>query len=153
MIYACVPSLHWKTLYSLNHYTATHCTITLGLTTLHIFLGMTTWKQKLLNVLLMMGILVPRTCWGKKTTYFVTSGWFFTFQYLYDAVTWTSNLLWLFVLLTVLTWIRGRPSKQTLYHRQMQQTDLWFKLDVWVWCDQCCLQNSIRHGMGLLRLW
>jgi hypothetical protein len=29
----------------------------------------------------MMGILVPKTCWGNKTTYFVASGWFFTFQY------------------------------------------------------------------------
>jgi hypothetical protein len=27
---------------------------------------------------LMMGILVPKTCWGNKTAYFVTSSWFFT---------------------------------------------------------------------------
>jgi hypothetical protein len=27
----------------------------------------------------MMGILVPETCWGNKTAYFVASGWFFTF--------------------------------------------------------------------------
>jgi hypothetical protein len=36
-------------------------------------------KWKLLIVLLMMGILVLETCWGNKTTYFVASGWFFTF--------------------------------------------------------------------------
>jgi hypothetical protein len=33
----------------------------------------------LLIVLLMMGILVPETCWGNKTAYFVTSSWFFNF--------------------------------------------------------------------------
>jgi hypothetical protein len=27
----------------------------------------------------MMDILVPETCWGNKTAYFVASGWFFTF--------------------------------------------------------------------------
>jgi hypothetical protein len=27
----------------------------------------------------MMGILVPETCWGNKTGYFVASSWFFTF--------------------------------------------------------------------------
>jgi hypothetical protein len=31
------PSHHWQTLYSPNHHTATHRTITLGLTILHIF--------------------------------------------------------------------------------------------------------------------
>jgi hypothetical protein len=33
----------------------------------------------LLIVLLIMGILVPETCWGNKTAYFVASSWFFTF--------------------------------------------------------------------------
>jgi hypothetical protein len=41
------------------------------------------WPPKsgscLLILLLMMGILVPETCWGNKTAYFVASGWFFTF--------------------------------------------------------------------------
>jgi hypothetical protein len=27
----------------------------------------------------MMGILVPETCWGNKTAYFVAYSWFFTF--------------------------------------------------------------------------
>jgi hypothetical protein len=27
----------------------------------------------------MMGILMPETCWGTKTAYFVASSWFFTF--------------------------------------------------------------------------
>jgi hypothetical protein len=27
----------------------------------------------------MMGILVPETCWGNKTAYFVARSWFFTF--------------------------------------------------------------------------
>jgi hypothetical protein len=26
-----------------------------------------------------MGILVPETCWGNKTAYFVATSWFFTF--------------------------------------------------------------------------
>jgi hypothetical protein len=26
-----------------------------------------------------MGILVPETCWGNKTAYFVAYSWFFTF--------------------------------------------------------------------------
>jgi hypothetical protein len=29
--------------------------------------------------ILMMGMLVPETCWGIKTAYFVESSWFFTF--------------------------------------------------------------------------
>jgi hypothetical protein len=29
-----------------------------------------------------MGILVSKTCWGNKTTYFVASGWFFSFHYI-----------------------------------------------------------------------
>jgi hypothetical protein len=41
------------------------------------------WPPKsgsyLLIVLLVMGILVPETCWGNKTTYFIASSWFFTF--------------------------------------------------------------------------
>jgi hypothetical protein len=41
------------------------------------------WPPKsgsyLLIVLLMMGILVPETCLGNKTAYFVASSWFFTF--------------------------------------------------------------------------
>jgi hypothetical protein len=41
------------------------------------FPGMASWKRKLLIVLLMMGILVPETCWGNKTAYFVASSWFF----------------------------------------------------------------------------
>jgi hypothetical protein len=36
-------------------------------------------RSYLLIVLLMMGILVPVTCWGNKTAYFVASGWFYTF--------------------------------------------------------------------------
>jgi hypothetical protein len=36
-IHARVPSHHRQTLYSLNHYTTTHCTKTLELTILHIF--------------------------------------------------------------------------------------------------------------------
>jgi hypothetical protein len=32
-----------------------------------------------LLILLMMGILVPKPCWGNKTAYFVASSWFFTF--------------------------------------------------------------------------
>jgi hypothetical protein len=32
-----------------------------------------------LIVLLMMGILVPETCWGNKTAHFVASSWLFTF--------------------------------------------------------------------------
>jgi hypothetical protein len=31
----------------------------------------------------MMNILVPETCWGNKTAYFVASSWFFTFHYIY----------------------------------------------------------------------
>jgi hypothetical protein len=42
------------------------------------------WPPKsgsyLLIVLLMMGILVPETCWGNKTAYFVASSWSFTFH-------------------------------------------------------------------------
>jgi hypothetical protein len=42
------------------------------------------WPPKsgsyLLIVLLMMGILVPETCCGNKTAYFVASSWFFTFH-------------------------------------------------------------------------
>jgi hypothetical protein len=45
----------------------------------HFFPGMATYKLKLLIVLLMMGILVPETCWGNKTAYFVASSWFLTF--------------------------------------------------------------------------
>jgi hypothetical protein len=41
------------------------------------------WPPKsgsyLLTVLLMMGILVPETCWGNKTAYFVASSRFCTF--------------------------------------------------------------------------
>jgi hypothetical protein len=33
----------------------------------------------------MMSILMPETCWGNKTAYFVASSWFFTFHYVYDA--------------------------------------------------------------------
>jgi hypothetical protein len=33
----------------------------------------------------MMGMLVPETRRGNKTTYFVASGWFFTVRYVYDA--------------------------------------------------------------------
>jgi hypothetical protein len=36
-------------------------------------------------VLLMMGTLVPETCWGNKAAYLVVSIWFFTFHYVYDA--------------------------------------------------------------------
>jgi hypothetical protein len=32
----------------------------------------------------MMGILVPETCWGNKTAYFIVSSWFLTFT-VYDA--------------------------------------------------------------------
>jgi hypothetical protein len=41
------------------------------------------WPPKsgshLLIVLMMMGILVPETCWGNKTAYFVAFSLFFTF--------------------------------------------------------------------------
>jgi hypothetical protein len=50
-------SHHWKTLYLLNHHTATHCTITLALTISYIFS-----RKYSLFVLPMMGILVPETC-------------------------------------------------------------------------------------------
>jgi hypothetical protein len=47
------------------------------------------WPPKsgsyLLIVLLMMGILVPETCWGNKAAYFAASSWFFTFHYVYDV--------------------------------------------------------------------
>jgi hypothetical protein len=33
----------------------------------------------------MMGILVPETCWGNKTAYFVASSCFFIFHCVYDA--------------------------------------------------------------------
>jgi hypothetical protein len=32
-----------------------------------------------------MGILVPETCWGNETAYFVASSCFFAFHYVYDA--------------------------------------------------------------------
>jgi hypothetical protein len=48
------------------------------------------WPPKsgsyLLIVLLMMGILVPETCWGNKTAYFVASSWFFAFIMMLENV-------------------------------------------------------------------
>jgi hypothetical protein len=44
-----VPSHHWQTLYSLNHYTATHCTVTLGLTILRIFSRYGHLKAEVIN--------------------------------------------------------------------------------------------------------
>jgi hypothetical protein len=52
----------------------------------------------------MMGMLVPKTCWGNKTTYFVTSGWFFTFHYVCACL--------LFLLFKVKAWIF--PGRQVV---------------------------------------
>jgi hypothetical protein len=70
---------------TMQHNTTTHCNITLQQNTgNHYFAYLfQVWPPKsgryLLTVLLMMGILVPETCWGNKTAHFVASSWFFTF--------------------------------------------------------------------------
>jgi hypothetical protein len=43
----------------------------------------------------MMGILVPQTCWGNKTAYFVPYSWFFTFYY--TTVSFTYNVCVLYL--------------------------------------------------------